>query len=353
MQTITPLTTEDFKSSSSIVIGKIEIDSDGAGTFVELPDVTDFSLDTAIENEVSRFSAYSFSITCLNTDDRYSPFKMGTTYYNWIKQGRRIKLYIGINVNGDEYYYQSILGRIDRYGLGKRSGENICTITGRDLTRTLLDYKLCSPNNYWGDTETFKTIADRAEYSMTDATCRGIYIAYLDSIDPWNGDHLNEIYNNSEWGYLETSNKFSFLINHIPDFDGIDPGNLKVYYFKTQIIENVVADILLNAGIFADEAARNAWLASGYLEATGYSIDRVWFDTGTSAFEAIRLLAEVVQYRFYFDYAGNPIFKPKASLGTEVDIFENSDIEVESIEENIDEVYNNIIVLGEVKETLG
>ncbi|GAG78428.1 unnamed protein product, partial [marine sediment metagenome] len=85
--------------------------------------------------------------------------------------------------------------------------------------------------------------------------------------------------------------------------------------------ENVVGDVLLSAGIFANETEKNNWLTSGYVEATGYSINRVWFNTGTSAFEAIRLLAEVVQYRFYFDYAGNPIFKPKASLGDEVDTF--------------------------------
>jgi len=355
MQIITPLTTNDFKEKSIIVISKIKIDSDGIGSpesYKELPDVKDFSINTNIENEVSRFCAYSFSISCLNTDDRYSPFKTGSTYYDWVKQGRRIKLYIGIKANGTEYYYQSILGRIDRYRLGKRAGENICVITGRDLMRTLLDYKLYSPNTYWGATQTFNTVADQVKYSM-DATCKGIYIAYLDNISPYNGSHLSEIYKGSEWGYLDTTNEFSFLIGNVPDFNGIAPGNLKIYYYKIQVVENVVADILLSAGIFADEEEKNDWLASEYVSATGYSIDRVWFNVGTSAFEAIRLLAEVVQRRFYFDYAGNPVFKPKASLGEEVDVFEGSDIEVESIEENIDEVYNNIIVLGEIRETLG
>jgi len=349
MQSISPLTVSDFKKNLIVVLAKVEIDSDGAGNFQQLPGVTDFSINTNIENEVSRFCSYSFSITCLNTDDRYSPYNTISDYYNWVKQGRRIKLYIGIKSNGSDYYYQSILGRIDRYGLGKRSGENICTITGRDLMRTLLDYKLYSPNTYWGATQIFDTIADQAEYSMDD-TCQGIYIAYLDSIDPYDGSHLSEIYNNSEWGYLESTNKFSFLANSVPTFNGTN--NLKVYYFKVQVVENVVADILLNAGIFANDEAKNNWLAGDYVKATGYSIDRVWFNTGMSSFEAIRLLAEVVRYRFYFDYAGNPVFKPKASLGEKVDIFKDSDVEVESIEENIDEVYNNIIVLGEIRETL-
>jgi hypothetical protein len=352
MQDLLGLNISDFKKNLIVVLSKVEIDSDGTGNFQQLPDVRDFSINTNIENEVSRFCSYSFSITCLNTNDRYLPFKVGSAYYDWLKQGRRIKLYIGIKVNGTEKYYQTILGRVDRYRLGKRASENVCTITGRDLMRTLLDYKLYSPNTYWGAIQTEKTVKDQEEYPMDD-TCKGIYIAYLDSIDPYNGDHLSEIYKSSEWGYVESTNKFSFLAGKAPGFDGIDPGNLKIYYFKAQVVENVVANILLNAGIFANETERDDWLANDYVKATGYSIDRVWFNTGTSAFEAIRLLAEVVQYRFYFDYVGNPIFKPKASLGEEVDIFEGSDIEVEAIEENIDEVYNNIIVLGEVRETLG
>ncbi|MBA7569122.1 hypothetical protein ES708_10860 [subsurface metagenome] len=352
MQDLLGLNISDFKKNLIVVLAKVEIDSDGAGDFQLLPDVRDFSINTNIENEVSRFCSYSFSITCLNTNDQYSPFNTISDYYNWVKQGRRIKLYIGIKVNGTEKYYQTILGRIDRYRLGKRAGENVCTITGRDLMRTLLDYKLYSPNTYWGAIQTFNTIKDQGEYSMDD-TCKGIYIAYLDSVDPYNGDHLSEIYKGSEWGYLDTSNEFSFLAGNVPGFNGIDPGNLKVYYFKIQVVENVVANILLSAGIFADEEEKNNWLASDYVSATGYSIDRVWFNTGTSAFEAIRLLAEVVQRRFYFDYAGNPTFKTKASLGAEVDVFKGSDIEVESIEEDISEVYNNIIILGEIRETLG
>ncbi|GAI86333.1 unnamed protein product, partial [marine sediment metagenome] len=211
MQDLLGLNISDFKKNSIVVLAKVEIDSDGTGdNYKTLPDVTDFSINTNIENEVSRFCAYSFSITCLNTNDRYSPFNTISDYYDWLKQGRRIKLYIGIKVSGTEKYYQSILGRIDRYRLGRQAGENICTITGRDLMRTLIDYKLYSPNTYWGAIQTFNTVKDQIEYSM-NAACQGIYIAYLDSIDPYNGSHLSEIYESSEWGYLETANRFCFL----------------------------------------------------------------------------------------------------------------------------------------------
>ena len=608
MQTITPLTVNDFKGSS-VVIGKIEIDSDGEGTFVELPNVTDFSLDTNIENEISRFCAYSFTITCLNTDKRYFSWNTASEYYNWLKQGRRIKIYAGIKVNSTDYYYQWIIGRVDNYNLFTVAGEEICTIEGRDFMRTVLDYKLYSPNTHWGTAITFNTVANQADYEMPawwdlaivnydnksfdvssqDTTpwqiffkpdgskvymiggqndkiyqyslsikwdistatydtksfyvggqeitpaglffkpdgskvyivgynsdtvyqyslstpwdistatydaksflvsgqdlgphglyfkddgskfyimgfqtkriyqytitnwdistavydaksflvsgqdiysyglyfkddgskvyitgeenmkiyqyslstpwdistavydaksflvsgqdmypsglffkpdgskiyvmgqeyntihqysisgCTGIYIAYLDSISPYDGSHLFPIYADLDFGYVETDSLFSFYAAVIPSYNGTN--NLVVYYFQAKSIESVVGDILYYAGIFATTGARDTWLANAsYVTATGKEIDRVWFNTGTSAFEAIRLLAEVAQYRFYFDYAGNPVFKPKVSIGTSVDTFSDDCITDEEVGENVEEVYNHIIVVGESRETLG
>ena len=357
MQTITPLTVADFKSESVIVISKIEIDSDGAGTYVELPDVTDFSLDTNVEDEVSRFCAYSFSITCLNTDKRYFSWNTASAYYDYLKQGRRIKIWAGINSSSTDYYYQWIIGRVDNYTLSTVAGEEICTITGRDFMRTILDYKLYSPNTYWGTTQSFNTSSGTATYSSTGAdwlACKGIYIAYLDSISPYDGSHLVEIYDKSDFGYIGASNEFSFLAAKIPDYTSTGDPNLVVYYYQAQSIEDVVGHILYLAGIFATTGARDTWIANtSYVTPTGIQIDRVSFNTGTSAFEAIRLLAEVAQYRFYFDYSGNPIFKAKASIGTAVDTFSDDVISNQDVEEDVEEVYNHIIVIGESRETLG
>jgi len=113
MQTITPLTVADFKGESVVVIGKIEIDIDGAGDYQTLPDIIDFGINTNIEDEVSRFCAYSFSITCLNTDKRYFSWNTASAYYNWLKQGRRIKVWAGIKSDSTNYYYQWIIGRVD------------------------------------------------------------------------------------------------------------------------------------------------------------------------------------------------------------------------------------------------
>jgi hypothetical protein len=611
MQSISPLTVADFKGSN-IVIGKIEIDNDGTGNYVELPDVIDFEIDTNIEDEVSRFNAYSFTITCLNTDKRYFSWNTASPYYGWLKQGRRIKIWAGIKLDSTDYYYQWIIGRVDSYSLSTVAGEEICTIEGRDFMRTVLDYKLYSPNTHWGTEMIFDTVANQADYIMPAAwdlttvrrdypwkvldvsnedsspyglafssdgskvymlgnanttiyqyaltipwdistgsydsknfnvgtqenapyglcfstdgdkvyivgfqhdtvfqyvlstawdistasydnksfdasnedtapmklffkpdgskvyilgdqtnkvyqyslspawdistanydtklldssseiedpwglffssdgskvyiiegltsddlfqytlstpwdvstgsydsvffsflldtyptgiffkpdgrklyvigaaddeinqwtirDCKGIYIAYLDNIDPYDGDHLFPIYSGLDFGFVESTNKFSFYADVIPSYNGTD--NLVIYYFEAKSIESVVGDILYYAGIFATTAARDTWLAdSSYVTPTGQEIDRVWFNTGTSAFEAIRLLAEVAQYRFYFDYAGNAIFKPKASIGTKVDTFSDDCITNQEAGEDINEVYNHIIVIGESRETLG
>ena len=603
MQDIGLLTSEHFKKSSVIVIGKVELDSDGAGNFQIIPDVTNFYINTNIEDEVSRFCAYSFSVTFLNTDDKYLPWNTPSAFHNWLKQGRRVKIYGGIkgvkyddkslysgsedtspkgiffkpdgskvyiagdqNVkifqyslstpwdistatydskfkdvssensylyglffkpdgskvyilgwmtpetifqyslstpwdistasydsksfyvgNEDLYpediffksdgskvyvigwasetiyqyslstpwdistasydsksfyignedqgpsdiffesdgnkvymlgdhndevyqyslstpwdistasydskffdvgnedqgpegiffkpdgskvyilgvmntkifqnstlgdcYFQWLTGRIDDWSLSTVAGQKMCTITGRDYMRVLLDYKLYSPETYWGTTQTFNTVASQADYNM-HATCKGVYNAYLDSINPYDGSHLTEIYQDLDWGYIETTNKFSFLTGAIPSYNGTN--NLKVYYFQSKSVESVVGDILYYAGIFATTGERDTWLAdTDYVTPTGQTIDRVWFNTGTRAMEAIRLLSEVVQYRFYFDFAGNAVFKPKTSVGTYVDTFADSDITQQETKEDMGEVYNHIIVIGEKRETLG
>ncbi len=520
MQEIDPLTTDDFKNASAIVIKKIEVDIDGEGDFRELPDLKDFTIDTNIEDAVSRFCAYSFLIICLNTDKRYFSWNTASPQHNWLKQGRRIKIWAGIQKDSEPYLYQWIIGRVDNYLLATVAGEEICTITGRDFMRIVLDYKLYSPYTYWGSIQTFNTKDGIANYALSatvtgtdiafvdggagedqitrtaadfvsagfivgnvftvsgsasndgsytiisvttdtinvatgsleveavgasvtitwDTGCTGLYIAYLDSIDPYDGSHLTPIYDGFDFGYVGATNKFSFLADKIPNYAGIDPGNLKVYYYQAQSIENVVGDILIGSGIlqakieeitisFSDSNpdtildSNNGFVIAGfrsgqiitvnttseendgtytistvtpgvitliasdsltmedaatagtvtittdtnlvskadwinnvvgnYVTPTGIEIDRVSFNTGTSAFEAIRLLAEVAQYRFYFDYSGNPIFKAKPSIGASVDTFSDDCIENQEAGENVEEVYNHIIVVGESRETLG
>lgn len=435
MQVIDPLTIEDFDKDSILVISKVEIDSDGAGNFQELPDVKTYNISTNEENRVAKFCSYSFNITCLNTDDRYDPLNSGSSNYNWLKQGRRIKLWAGIEKNETPYPYQLILGRIDNFKLGKRAGQDICTITGRCLMRMVLDFKLYSPYTYWGTSAAYNTVANKIRYDMPadEAGCKGVYKVELDYTNK-DGTALEEIFENSDWSYDWHNNQLVFTSRRIPDFAGTN--NLKVYYFQEQSVEDVVADILIGSGILQAEieattisfldndpdpdtildsnkgfvtagfrsgqiitvdttsgtndgiytistvtpgvitliesdplttedaatagtvtittevnlVSKTEWLASSSVDPIDKTIHRVWFNAGTSALKAITLLSEVVQYRFYFDYAGNPIFKLKPSAGSVVNTISDYEARVENVEGNVDETYTHIIVIGEERD---
>jgi len=173
VQSITPITTDDFKAKSNIVIAKVEIDSDGAGTYIVLPDIKDISITTNIQNVVSRFCSYSFFITCLNTDDRYSPFNGSSPYYRKLKRGRKLKVYMGIKKSGIEYFWQWQLWIIDNIKESEKAGESICTITGRNLMGLLLDYKLYYPNTFWGNTIYLNTKDGKYTYQLPNTPTMG------------------------------------------------------------------------------------------------------------------------------------------------------------------------------------
>ncbi|MBA7569286.1 hypothetical protein ES708_11025 [subsurface metagenome] len=266
-----------------------------------------------------------------------------------MKQGRKIKLWAGITGRAP---FQLILGRIDDFKLNKKGGQNICTITGRCLMRMILDFKLYSPDTYWGTSHLYSTVANKIRYNMED-DCKGIYKVELDYTNK-DGTALEEIFENTDWSYDWHNNQLIFTPQRIPDFAGTN-NNLKVYYMTTQIVENVVGHILYLAGVFATTGARDDWInnvVGNYVTPTGKEIDRVWFSAGTSALKAITLLSEVVQYRFYFDYEGNPIFKPKPSAGAPVNTISDYETKVEDIGENVDETYTHVIVIGEERDRI-
>jgi hypothetical protein len=347
MQTIAPLTNEDFHKSSAIIAEKIEVDTNGEGNFQELPDVKTFNVQTNEENRVARFSSYSFNISCLNTNKRYNQYNYSSLHRNWLKQGRRIKIWLGIKKDGNYYFYQRILGRIDTIKMSTKAGSELCTITGRCQMRLLIDYKLTGSEIWWGTSHVYSTESGKTRYNM-EANCNGVYRAFLDSTPPYNGSNLEEIYENQDWTYDWHNNQLVFAAGRFPEFDGTN--NLVVYYLTTQTVEDVVADILLAAKVFSNETERNNWVASANCELTGKTIDRVWFNSGTSASRAITLLAEVVQYNFYFDYEGVPKFLSvnNSSTGTVATLTDYQE-KVLDINKDNSEIYNHIIVKGETR----
>ena len=162
MQGLLGLATSDFDVKSHVTVGKVEVDTTGWNNFEELPDVKSCRINSSLLNEVMLFSAASFTITCLNTNDRFSWRDTGATHYNWLRQGRKIKLYIGIRISDTNYYWKWITGRIDIPKFTQQSGQEICTISGQCLMRMLIENRLIQV--YWGKQKFFYTHDSEDEY---------------------------------------------------------------------------------------------------------------------------------------------------------------------------------------------
>ena len=158
----------------------------------------------------------------------------------------------------------------------------------KTATRVLVDVFSIRPITGWTN----------ARYSLPPG-CTGVYYATLDGEAIWPGEQKGE-----GWFYDSVNKKFYFSDGRNLAEDGTD--DLVIYYFKQQALEDVVADILVYTGLYANQAA--ALTAMGN-PSTGITIDQVWFKAGSTFLNAIRLLCERCDYRFHFEYDGTPVFK--------------------------------------------
>lgn len=140
---------------------------------------------------------------------------------------------------------------------------------------------------------------------------------------------------------------------------GVD--NLKIYYYLATAPEDAVARILYLSGVFDpatnvpyvnEAAAKAAMVAAPGYAATGITIDKIWFEPGTTCLDAIKKLCErgnagSVQYIFYFTYDGQPVFKPRPTVGAADFAFTDPKY-IASINtyQNRNEIKNRIIIKG-------
>jgi hypothetical protein len=116
--------------------------------------------------------------------------------------------------------------------------------------------------------------------------------------------------------------------------------------------EYVVADILYYAGLYASRAAA---LAAMTYAATGFVIDRVFFEAGTTALAAIAKIAERCNYQFYFKYNGTPVFIPKPAIkaaGAEDLVLAADEVAAVKYVKNSLEFFNNVTIEGEEQASL-
>lgn len=338
MKNLQGLELSDFEKRGHIILGKAEVDRTGLGTFVELEDVKDFDISSSLVNLFQKTYALSFGITCLNTNDRYSFFNQGASKYSYVKQGRKIRLYLGIRKKDNEYYWNWFYGIIDKVSTSFNANNEICSISGRDYIAYLQENFI--KNLFWGKSYSTVTIAFKEKYNMP-SDCKGIYRAWSNM----EGEY-KEMSLNSEFTYDWEKNQLVFLYPNVPN----ENGNLRVQYFTNQKVENVVADLLIESGILG-YAEKTSWLNSNYVTATNKTIDRIWFDKGTPYLEAINLLSERAIHRFYVNSEGMPCFRRIPVLLTEnAKRMDNSEFETRLVEERVDELYNHFLIEGEKRE---
>ena len=177
-----------------------------------------------------------------------------------------------------------------------------------------------------------------ARYNLPDE-CNGIHYAVLDGVAIWPGEQRGE-----GWFYDPINNKFYFS----EDRHFADPGtnNLVIYYYTQQIPENVIADILVTMGLYVNQAAA---LSAMQYTATGITIDQVWFKAGSKYLNAMKLICERCDYRFFFKWNGIPVFKPVPSpkaAGFEDMEFRKWHISNPKYYEDRNEIRNRIVIEG-------
>jgi hypothetical protein len=348
MQSISPLTISDFDKSAIIILGKAEVDKDGLGNFVELQDVNNFNIQSNITNIFQNTCAISFNIKLLNTKDRYSFYDTGASCYDYIKEGRRIRLYLGARLKPtvgelDDYYWSWLYGIIDKPAMQYDETGEICNISGRDYIAYLSETYL--KKIWWGKNKKYDIVAEQEHYVMEEE-CKGIYRAFLDETGA--GTEFKEIWLNSEWTYDWDINEFVFLKPNVPKVGGV--GCLWLYYFTSHIVENVIADLLVEDGIL-NISGKYLWLNNPLLcTPTGKEVERVWFDSGTAYIRALNMLTEVVLYRFYINGNGEPCFKPIPGLSDTIKRIDDKEYLIRKTEERLDELYNHFIINGERRE---
>ena len=345
MQDLQGLTVSNFENKANIILGKVEVDKDGLGNFVEIEEMTNYNIQANIVNIFQNTCAVSFNITLLNTNDRYSLHDKGASHYDHIREGRRVRIYLGARIKPDvgeidDYHWSWVYGIIDKPDMRYNEAGEICNIRGRDYIAYLSETYL--KKLWWGKNKKYDVVADQEKYTM-ESECTGIHRVFLDKTGE--GNKFKEITLNSEWTYDWETNELVFLIPSIPDTDGT--GCLWIYYHIEQKVENIVADLLTEAEIL-NASERFAWLANTNLcTPTGKTIQRVWFNSGTSYIRAINMLTETSIYRFYINGEGKPCFKRIPLLSTTIKRIDDTEYLVKRTEEKLDELYNHFIIIGE------
>lgn len=272
----------------------------------------------------------------------------GTEYYVTFKYARtagddklRFTLYDGTKpIGGTDFLDPAVNGVFETASFSFTAEANeaavdlwlVCRVPG-------------APSTWRIDNISIKSVTSKViyKYEMPDE-CMGIHYVELDEgagfVPVWPGRQKD---GEEGWFYDTVLNQFYFAEGKIVD---AGTANLKIHYYTQQAPENVVADLLARAGLYNNQAEA---LAAMLYTATSVLIDKVWFKAGSTCLNAVKMLCERCNYRFYFNYGQRPVFKPTPTPkvpGLEDFSFLESHITNIRDYEDRNEIRNRIIIEG-------
>jgi hypothetical protein len=175
--------------------------------------------------------------------------------------------------------------------------------------------------------------ATNAPYELPTES-NGPYLAVLDGAEIWFGNRMDD------WIYDEATNMLTFSEKKIV---AAGTNNLIIYYFTTQDIMNVLGDLLMAAGLYANRAA--ALAALSYTD-PAVTVPKVWFEPGP-ALDAVRRICERSNYRFWFAYDGTPTFKPAPVATSPVFSFPSfGNLSALDDKQDLEQIRNRVVIEG-------
>jgi len=203
--------------------------------------------------------------------------------------------------------------------------------------------------------KSYKFYYDRY-YDIADVNEKGPYRVTLDTGGGAGFEDVWQAEEDEGWWYEEATGHVFFDINKVVA-TGVN--NLRIYYFMTTPIEEILADLLYQAGVpdingdlYANAAAVLAAIeaAPGYVD-PAIDINKAWFEPGTKRLDAVKKICERCNYRFYFRYDGTPIFRPKlGAAAADFTLTYPKHVETVKTYQSQNEIRNRIAIEG-LKQT--
>ncbi|MFA5430516.1 MAG: hypothetical protein WC329_05115 [Candidatus Omnitrophota bacterium] len=261
---------------------------------------------------------------------------------NW----KEVAFVVGSAENYSDVYYQQF--QVPDDGWGEFSGEFIAPASTLYIALEKSSPHPAAAGSMLFDELTIHQVQNRA-YPMTtteypaDPAAKGCFLLQMEvSPGVYEDYFVNEDF---------TWDRDTSTLNFVPDWEMPAAGtNFVAHVYEAWAPEDVIFELLANAGLYTSKAAAEA---DAVFTATGITIDRVGFEAGTTGLEAIRLITERCNYQFFFRYDGKPVFKPKpaikASGSEDLDLAAAQIANAQHIK-NDKEFYNRIILTGELQD---